>query len=94
MEPFRSKSGRIPFPRTKQEWEESGLSPQQAEHKLRCDVFGHDYTTDRSGNPVEKGKGSAAQQTAQSKMAYERAHPSKRPSVGYSGGEQFNPKAG
>lgn len=65
MATFESTKGGVPFPRTKDEWIAKGRSPEEAEHKMRQDVFGHDYQTDKSGNPIERGKGSAFQQTPQ-----------------------------
>lgn len=64
---FQGKSGEgtVPFPRNVNEWMAKGMTQEAAEHKMRQDVFGHDYKTDAKGNPIETGKGSASQQTAQ-----------------------------
>jgi hypothetical protein len=70
---FQGKNGGVPFPRNEQEWMEKGLSPEAAQHKLRADVFGHDYKVDGKGNPIETGIGSAMQSTAQHKAALERS---------------------
>jgi hypothetical protein len=48
---------------------EKGMEPAQADHRMKQEVFGHDYRTDAAGNPVEQGKGSAAQPTQQHLMA-------------------------
>ena len=37
---------------------------------VQANVFGHDHKTDRHGNPIEQGRGSASNQTAQSLAAY------------------------
>src|SRR5882724_4620676 len=74
---FQGKNGGAPFPRTEGEWIEKKMSQgvdyetaqKDATHKMRSDVFGHDYQIDRSGNPIERGKGSAAQPTAQHQQA-------------------------
>jgi hypothetical protein len=68
MATFESSKGGVPFPRTSNEWMAKGYTPEQAEHRMRQDVFGHDYQTDAKGNPIERGKGSAAQPTAQHQM--------------------------
>lgn len=98
MSGFQSKNGTVPFPRSAGEWEAKGLSPADAEHKMRQDVFGHDYTTDKSGAPIERGKGSAAQPTAQHLMAKsigEDAERSRQMRMGWHPGleQSFNPKA-
>jgi hypothetical protein len=55
---------------------EQGLLPK--DWLLRCDlarranVFGVDYKEDRHGNPIEQGKGSASQMTANSIESYKR----------------------
>lgn len=73
---FNSKDGSAPFPRTADEWTcklnlETGtfFTAPEAEHKVAKDVFGHDYQKDQSGAPIERGKGSALQPTAQHKQA-------------------------
>lgn len=66
---FRGVNGGAPFPRNAGEWIEKGVPPEQAEHRMRADVFGQDYQTDAKGQPVEKGKGSAAQPTFQHQQA-------------------------
>ncbi len=62
---FQSTRGGAPFPRSANEWMEKGMPADQAEHRMRQEVFGHDHKTDAKGNPIEQGKGSAAQPTAQ-----------------------------
>jgi hypothetical protein len=69
---FQKKDGRIPFPRTAEEWTAAGLSPAQADHKMCQDVFGHDYKIDAKGYPIERGKGSALQPSSESLKAIER----------------------
>lgn len=73
---FNSKDGSAPFPRTSEEWQckvnpltGTYYTPPEAEHVVAKDVFGHDHTTDTSGRPIEKGKGSALQPTAQHQQA-------------------------
>jgi hypothetical protein len=44
-------------------------SRAEAEHIMLQEVFGHDVTFDAAGNPIEKGKGSAAQPTQQHREA-------------------------
>lgn len=73
---FNSKDGSAPFPRTADEWTcklnpETGayFTAPEAEHKVAKDVFGHDYQKDQTGSPIERGKGSALQPTAQHKQA-------------------------
>jgi hypothetical protein len=39
---------------------------------VRANVFGHDHKTDRDGNPIEQGLGSAINQTRNSINAYRR----------------------
>jgi hypothetical protein len=90
---FQSRTGSVPHPRTANEWMEKGYSPDQAEHKIRQDVFGHDYKVDAKGNPIEQGKGSAAQQTLQHKQSLERIAAARR-SVGYTGAEAYDPRKG
>lgn len=98
MSGFQSKNGTVPFPRSAGEWEAKGLSPADAEHKMRQDVFGPDYTTDKSGAPVEKGKGSAAQPTAQHLMAKsisDEADMNRRMKMGWHPGldQSFDPRS-
>jgi len=62
---FTGPDGGVPFPRSAKEWENKGYSPEQAEQRMRNEVFGHDHKADAKGNPIEQGKGSAAQQTHQ-----------------------------
>jgi hypothetical protein len=94
---FQGKGGSVPFPRNVNEWMEKGLSPEQAEHKVRQDVFGHDYQVDAKGAPIERGKGSASQTTAQHQEALERsaaARAAMRSKIGYSRALEgaFDPK--
>lgn len=96
---FQGKSGGVPFPRNVNEWIEKGYSPEAATHKVRQDVFGHDYKVDAKGNPIENGRGSAQQQTAQHTEALERtagARAAMRSKVGYSPSLEgaFDPRAG
>lgn len=90
-----NKDGGVCFPRNASEWMQKGFSPEHAEHKMRQDVFGHDYQTDAKGDPIETGIGSAAQQTRQHKEALERAR-SRRSGVGYSPALEgaFDPRKG
>ncbi len=69
-------------PRTVNDFMAMGMSSEQAQHKVRQDVFGHDYKTDAKGNPIEQGLGSALNPTSQHKAALAREQ---RPSasVGY-----------
>jgi hypothetical protein len=96
---FQGKSGGVPFPRNVAEWQEKGLSPEQAQHKTRQDVFGHDYKVDGKGNPIETGIGSAQQQTAQHKQALERiagARAAMRSKIGFTSAVAgaFDPRTG
>ena len=76
---FQGKNGGAPFPRTEGEWVEKRMSQghsyeaasEFATKKLRDDVFGEGHKVDAKGNPVENGKGSAAQPTAQHQQALE-----------------------
>lgn len=79
---FQSKGneGSVPFPRNADEWQYKRnpatgnyFTPQEAEHKVAQDVFGHDYKIDQAGNPIERGKGSATQVTAQHQQELARA---------------------
>lgn len=73
MANFENKNGGAPFPRTEAEWTEKGLArgmelrdaQREATHKMRQDVFGHDYQIDRAGAPIERGRGSISNQTPQ-----------------------------
>ncbi|MGA8319508.1 MAG: hypothetical protein WB774_01485 [Xanthobacteraceae bacterium] len=47
-----------------------GLSRKEIENTINQIVFGVDYKTDKRGEPIEQGKGSAAQPTQQSIDAY------------------------
>jgi hypothetical protein len=104
---FQGKNGGAPFPRTESEWIEKKMSQgvsfedaqKDAQHKLRQDVFGHDYKVDAKGNPIENGKGSAAQSTAQHQQALERsagARAAMRSKVGYTPAlaGTFDPRTG
>lgn len=70
---FQGKNGGAPFPRTESEWIEKKMSQGVdyesasvvATQKVREDVFGHDFKLDGKGQPIERGKGSASQPTAQ-----------------------------
>lgn len=74
---FQGKNGGAPFPRTEQEWVEKkmgqGFSYEAASEfgtrKIRDDVFGEGHKVDTKGNPIEAGKGSAAQPTSQHHQA-------------------------
>ena len=96
---FQGKSGGVPFPRNVTEWMEKGLSPEQATHKMRNDVFGHNYQLDAKGEPIERGIGSAHQQTTQHKQALERsagARAAMRSKIGYTSAVAgaFDPRTG
>lgn len=91
---FQGKDGGLPFPRTEQEWIDKKMSQgfsfesaqKEAQHKIRQDVFGHDYALDARGTPIEKGIGSSQQLTVQHKQALERAAGARaamRSKVGY-----------
>lgn len=74
---FQGKNGGAPFPRTEGEWIEKRMSQGNsvedasafATKKIRDDVFGEGHKVDAKGNPVEVGKGSASQPTAQHQQA-------------------------
>lgn len=74
---FQGKNGGAPFPRTEGEWIEKRMSQGNsfedasafATKKVRDDVFGDGHKVDVKGNPVEVGKGSASQPTAQHQQA-------------------------
>jgi hypothetical protein len=51
---------------------EKGLSEAEAEKRVREDVFGVGFKTDRDGNPIEQGRGSAANPSEHSFQALER----------------------
>jgi hypothetical protein len=104
---FQGKNGGVPFPRTESEWIEKKMSQGHsledasgfAVHKIRQDVFGHDYQLDKAGNPIETGRGSAQQQTHQHKAALERsagARAAMRSKIGYTSAvaDTFDPRAG
>ena len=104
---FQNKNGGVPFPRNETEWVEKKMSQGYAYadassfavDKVRQDVFGHDYQLDAKGNPIETGRGSAQQQTAQHKQALERAAGARaamRSKVGYTPtlAGTFDPKTG
>jgi hypothetical protein len=104
---FQGKNGGVPFPRTENEWIEKKMSQgisfedaqKEAQHKLRQDVFGHDFKVDAKGNPIENGKGSALQSTAQHQQALERsagARAAMRSKVGFTPAlaGTFDPKKG
>lgn len=78
-------SGGVPFPRSAEEWlpklnpaTGTYFTPAEAEHKMRQDVFGQDYTTDAKGAPIERGKGSALQQTQQHLQALDNSREAER----------------
>lgn len=94
---FQSSRGGAPFPRSANDWIEKGMEPVQAEHRMRQDVFGHDYKVDARGAPIEQGKGSAAQLTAQhiqAKQIGEDAAAAKGMRLGYHPGleQAFDPR--
>lgn len=98
MATFQGKNGGAPYPRTEAEWMEKGYSPEQAAHKMRQDVFGHDYQTDAKGNPIERGKGSIHQPTAQHQQALaisQEAEARRAMTMGWHPGliNAFNPQA-
>lgn len=95
---FQGKNGGMPFPRNATEWMEKGYSSEAATHKVRQDVFGHDYKVDARGKPIETGIGSAHQQTPQHRGALEKtagARAAMRSKVGYSPALEgtFDPRA-
>ena len=95
---FQGKNGGVPFPRNVTEWMEKGLSPEAAQHKLRADVFGHDYKVDGKGNPIETGIGSALNSTPQHQESLEKAAGARaamRSKIGYSSAVAgaFDPRA-
>lgn len=102
MAGFESKAGGVPFPRSATEWQakinpdtDTNFTPKEAEHKIAKDVFGHDYTADAAGNPIERGKGSALQPTAQHLQALEIANDAavaRKMRLGWHPGLQFDPK--
>jgi hypothetical protein len=69
---FQSGGGEC-FPRNTKEWVEKGYSADQAEHKIRQDVFGHDFRVDTMGKPIEQGIGSERNQTTQHRQALQTA---------------------
>jgi hypothetical protein len=93
---FQSAGGGACFPRNTQEWQEKGMAPELAEHRMKQEVFGHDYRVDAKGNPIEQGKGSAQQQTAHHKQALEKIAAARRSAVGFTGALDgaFDPKKG
>ncbi|MGA9009261.1 MAG: hypothetical protein WB495_20835 [Xanthobacteraceae bacterium] len=46
-------------PITVEDWMGKRLSRKEAEHKINQIVFGVDYKTDKRGEPIEQGLGSA-----------------------------------
>lgn len=74
---FQGKNGGAPFPRTEGEWIEKRMSQGHsfedasafATKKIRDDVFGEGHKVDAKGEPIENGKGSASQPTAQHQQA-------------------------
>lgn len=82
---FQGKNGGAPFPRTESEWVEKRMSQGHpfedaqafAQRKVTEDVFGHDYQVDAKGAPIERGKGSALQPTAQHHEALQIAEEAK-----------------
>lgn len=49
---------------------------KEADQQAKNDVFGVDHKTDRHGNPIENGLGSAGNQTRPSLEAYKKYHKS------------------
>jgi hypothetical protein len=58
---------------TEAELIEEGMTPEEAKREMDRRVFGFNVTYDRSGRPVERGRGSAAQPTEQHLAALEKA---------------------
>ena len=58
---------------------------KEARHKVRQDVFGHDYKTDKYGRPIEDGIGSKANPSQSSIDAYIKHQTERRvePEEGY-----------
>lgn len=74
----KANSGGPPFPRNEEEWIARGLSPDQASLKLHEEVFGAGYQTDqKTGAPIESGRGSPAHQTKQHLAALARGQEAK-----------------
>jgi hypothetical protein len=103
---FQGKNGGAPFPRTEQEWIEKKMSQghsfddasQFATKKMRDDVFGEGHRVDAKGNPIETGKGSIAQPTAQHQQALaisQEAEAKRRMTMGWHPGlvTAFDPSA-
>lgn len=72
MAGFEAQKGGVPFPRSEGEWMQkvnpdtgAPFTHAEASHKVAKDVFGHDYQAGKDGKPIERGKGSALQPTAQ-----------------------------
>jgi hypothetical protein len=97
MSTMQTKTGAIPFPRTVDEWVGRGYSQDQALHKVRADVFGHDYKLNpKTNQPIEQGRGAPGRETQQHRAALERARDFRRPSSGWGPGLEgsFDPKKG
>lgn len=103
---FQGKNGGAPFPRTETEWIEKKMSQgepfesaqQFAQRKISEDVFGHDHQVNAKGEPIERGKGSASQPTAQHQQALEisrEAEAKRRMTMGWHPGlaSGFDPRA-
>jgi hypothetical protein len=104
---FQTKNGKTPFPRTEGEIIQNAMmdglpyeqAVEKAKHKMRQEVFGHDFKTDAKGNPIEVGLGSKHQQTRQHEMALQKAEGARaamRSKVGYTsavGPGAFDPKS-
>lgn len=69
MANFEGVKGGVPFPRSEKEWIDKGRSPEEARQKMRDDVFGAGHQVNAKGEPIECGKGSALQPTAQHQQA-------------------------
>lgn len=103
---FQGKNGGAPFPRTESEWVEKKMSQgnsyedasQFATKKIRDDVFGEGHSLDASGAPIERGKGSALQPTAQhheAKLIADEAKAKRAMTMGWHPGlaSAFDPRA-
>jgi hypothetical protein len=104
---FQTKNGKLPFPRTEDELINNAMmdgasyeqAAEKAKHKMRQEVFGHDFKTDAKGNPIEVGLGSKHQQTRQHEMALQKAEGARaamKSKIGYTPAlaGTFDPRAG
>lgn len=103
---FQGKNGGAPFPRTESEWVETKMAQghsfesaqDYATKKISDDVFGVGHKVDATGAPIENGKGSASQPTAQHQQALmisQEAEAKRRMTMGWHPGlaAAFDPSA-